>query len=70
MIPKDTEDIKRHQKTNENDFCINDCSISDNNIIYINKDIRRQEIAENIREQNCTQNLEYPPAMVTNEQKK
>ena len=60
LISEDTEDIKRHHKTNENDFCINDCSISDSNMVYINKDIRRQEIVENIREQNCTQILEYP----------
>ena len=70
LISEDTEDIKRHQETNKNVFRINDCISNDNNIVYINKDIRRQEIAENIREQNCTQNLEYPPAIVTNEQKK
>ena len=69
LISEDTEDIKRHQKTNNNDFCINDCSSNDNNIVYINKDIRRQEIVENIREQNYTQILEYPPAIVNNEQK-
>ena len=70
MIAKDTEDIRRNQKTNNNDFCINDCSICDNNILYINKVTRRQEIVENVREQNSTQILEYPPAIVNNEQKK
>jgi hypothetical protein len=70
LISEDTEDIKRHQKTNENDFCINDCSIHDNNIESINEDIRRQEIVESNREQDCTQILEYPPAIVSNEQKK
>jgi DNA primase catalytic core len=70
LISEDTEDIRRHQKTNNNDVCINDCSISDNNIVYINKDIKRQEITDNVREQNSTQNLEYPPAIVNNEQKK
>jgi hypothetical protein len=70
LISEDTEDIRRNQKTNKNDFCINDCSINDNNIVYKNKDIRRQEIEESMREQNCTQILEYPPAIVSNEQKK
>ena len=70
LISEDTEDIKRHQKTNQNDSCINDCNIHDNNIVYINKDIRRQEIVENNREQNCTQILESPPAIASNEQKK
>jgi hypothetical protein len=37
---------------------------------YINKDNRRQEIEKNVGEQNYTQNLEYPPAIVSNEQKK
>ena len=70
LISEDTEDIRRNQKTNQNDFCINKCIINDNNIVYINKDIRRQGKEENIREQNCTQILEYPPAIVTNEQEK
>ena len=70
MISKDTEDIRRNQKTNTNDFCINDSSIIDNNIVYINKDIRRQEIVEKIRKQNYTHKLEYSPATVKNEQKK
>jgi hypothetical protein len=60
LISEDTEDIERHQKTNENVFRINDCSSNDNNIVYINEDIRRQETVENIREQNCTQILESP----------
>ena len=51
-------------------FCINECSINDNNIVYINKDTRRQEIEESIREQNYDQILEYPPAIVDNEQEK
>ena len=70
LVAKDTEDSRRQQKTNKNDFCINDCSISNNNIEYINRDTRRQEIEENVGEQNYTQNLEYPPAIVNNEQKK
>jgi hypothetical protein len=70
LIAEDTGDIRRNQETNKNDFCINDSSILNNNIVYINKDIRSQEIVENIREQNSTQILEYPPAIVNNEQKK
>jgi len=70
LISEDTEDIRRHQRTNNNDFCITDCSSNDNNIVYINKDIRRQEIEENIRDQNYTQILEYSPAIVDSEQKK
>jgi hypothetical protein len=69
-IAEDTEDIRRNQKTNKNVFCINDCSITDNNIIYINRDTRRQEIEKNVGEQNYTKNLDYPPAIVSNEQKK
>ena len=70
LIAEDTEDIRRNQKTNNNDFCINDCSSNDTNIVYINKDIRRQDIEEKIGEQNYTKNLEYPLAIVNNEQKK
>lgn len=70
MISKDTEEIRRHPKTNANDFCINDSSRIDNTIVHINKDIRRQEIEKSIREQNCTQILEYSPAIVGNEQQK
>ncbi len=70
LIAEDTEDIRRNQKTNNNDFCINKCSITDNNIVYIKKDIRRQKIEESIREQNYNQILEYSPAIVDNEQKK
>ena len=70
LIAEDTEDIKIHKKTNKDDFCINDFSSIDNNIVYINKDIRRQEIKEKIGEQNYTPNLEYPPAVVNNEQEK
>jgi hypothetical protein len=35
LIAVDTEDIRRNQKTNNNDFCINDCSSNDTNIVYI-----------------------------------
>jgi len=70
LLSEDTEDLKRHQKTNNNDFCINGCNSNDNNIVYINKDTRRQEIEKNKREQNYTQLLEYPPAIVNNEHKK
>jgi hypothetical protein len=70
LIAEDTGDIRRNQETNKNYFCINDSIIPNNNIVYINKDIRSQEIVENIREQNSTQILEYPPTIVNNEQKK
>ena len=70
LIAEDTEDIKIHKKTNKDDFCINECSNNDTNIVYINKDIRRQEIKEKIGEQNYTHNLEYPPAVVNNEPEK
>jgi len=59
MISKDTEEIRRHPKTNANDFCINDSSRIDNTIVHINKDIRRQEIVGN-REQNYNHKLGYP----------
>ena len=62
LIAEDTEDIRRHQKTSNNDFCINDCSSDDNNIVYINKDIRRQEIVENVGEQNYTENVRVFPS--------
>jgi hypothetical protein len=70
MLAKNTEYTRRNLKTNNNDSRINERSISDSNIAYINKDIRRQEIEKSIREQNCTQILEYSPAIVGNEQQK
>jgi hypothetical protein len=59
LTAEDAEYIRIHQKKNTNDFCINESSITDNNIIHINNDTRRQEIEENVGEQNYTQNLEY-----------
>ena len=66
LISENTEDSRRNLETNKNDFCINECSVNDNNRVYINKDIRRQEIEESIREQNYDQILEYCPAIVDN----
>jgi len=70
LIAENTDDTRRNLKTNNNDSRINERSINDNNIVYINKDIRRQEIEKSIREQNYTQMLEYSPAIVDSEQKK